>query len=145
MYRRIVKLIIDTITFNVCHVLFRIRYKNLEILDKFDKCLICANHSRVFDPIYLYPKVKDVYYVAKSELFESKFNRALLDYSNSIPIKRNFLDISGIKNIINTINEKDKIKLTIFPEGGVYKENYIGNLDVFYKEAAARIHADKGT
>ena len=27
----------------------------------------------------------------------------------------------------------------------IVKADYIGNLDVFYKEAAARIHADKGT
>ncbi len=127
MYRRIVKFIIDLIMYTVHHILFKIEFKNIEILDKYDKCIICANHSRIFDPTYLYPKVENMYTVAKAELYEKKFNLPLLEYTNAIPIKRNALDISGIKNIINTINEKDKIRLLIFPEGGVYKENYIEN------------------
>ena len=31
----------------------------------------------------------------------------------------------GINNIIKTINENEKIRLLMFPEGGVFKENYI--------------------
>ena len=35
--------------------------------------------------------------------------------------------MQGTKKIIGTLKEKQKIRLLIFPEGGVFKENYIEN------------------
>ena len=62
-------LIRNIILITSCHILFHVKYENLEILDKYNKCLICPNHSRIFDPAFLYPKVENMYSVAKSELF----------------------------------------------------------------------------
>ena len=108
----------------VCHLLFRVSYKNLEILDSLDKCLICPNHSRIFDPIFLYPKVSNMYSVAKSELFQNKWMANLLTYHQAFPIKRGENDICGIKSILKLLKQQDNIKLLIFPEGGIFKENY---------------------
>lgn len=121
MYRLTRKIII----FTVNKFLFHVEYENTENLEKYDKCLICPNHSRVFDPIYLYPQVENMYSVAKSELFKNKLLNHFLTYHNAIPIKRDSKDFAGTKNIINILEEKEKIKLLIFPEGGIYKENYL--------------------
>ena len=68
MYKLIRKIIIAL----SCHILFRVKYENEEVLEKIDKCLICPNHSRVFDPMFLLPKVDNMYSMAKSELFKHK-------------------------------------------------------------------------
>lgn len=121
------KIIRGIIRFIVCYVLFRVKYENLEVLKKYEKCMICPNHSRIFDPIFLYPKVENMYSVAKADLFKNKIIAHFLQYHNALPIKRNSNDIQGMKKIIDTLKEKRKIRLLIFPEGGVFKENYIQN------------------
>ncbi len=121
------KIIRGMIRLIVCYILFRVKYENLEVLEKYEKCMICPNHSRIFDPIFLYPKVENMYSVAKSELFKNSIIAHFLEYHNALPIKRNSNDIQGMKKIIETLEEKQKIRLLIFPEGGVFKENYIGN------------------
>lgn len=127
MYK-LANLIIKLIDFVSCKVLFRTKYVNAEILQNFDKCLVCPNHSRIFDPAFIDPSVSDMYSVAKSDLFENKFCAYLLKAHNAVPIKRNSTDVMGVKSIINLINEKDKIRLLFFPEGGIYKENYLDNM-----------------
>lgn len=121
------KIVRGIIKVTVCNILFHVKYENLEILKNYEKCIICPNHSRVFDPIFMYPKIENMYSVAKSDLFKNKIVAHFLKYHNAIPIKRDSKDVQGTKKIINTLNEKDKIRLLIFPEGGVFKENYIEN------------------
>lgn len=121
------KIIRAIIRITVCHILFRVRYENVEILQNYDKCMICPNHSRIFDPIFLYPKIENMYSVAKADLFENKMIAHFLKYHHAIPIKRNSKDIQGTKKIIDTLKQTPQIRLLIFPEGGVFKENYREN------------------
>ncbi len=118
------KLIRNIIIGFVCHILFHIKYNNLEILDKYDKYIICPNHSRIFDPIFLYPKIENMYSVAKSELFRNKFVANFLTYHKAIPIEREKKDIKGTKQILKLLKEHNNIRLLIFPEGGIYEDNY---------------------
>lgn len=117
-------LIRNIILITSCHILFHVKYENLEILDKYNKCLICPNHSRIFDPAFLYPKVENMYSVAKSELFKNKLIAKFLTYHNAFPIERNKTDIKGAKSILEQLENQEKIRLLIFPEGGIFKENY---------------------
>lgn len=121
------KIIRIILRFLVCKLLFRVNYENLEILEKYDKCLICPNHSRIFDPIFLYPKIESMYSVAKSEAFNNKLLAHFLRHHNVIPINRNTVDVTGTKRILNTLKEHNKIRLLLFPEGGIFKENYMEN------------------
>ena len=121
-------------------ILFRTKYINSEILNNYPKCIICPNHSRVFDPAFLFPKIENMYSVAKSEIFEHKLFGDFLAYNRAIPIKRNSIDKEGIQNIINFLNEKEKVRILIFPEGGIYKENYLENKRK-YKNGAIYIAA----
>lgn len=106
----------------VCHFLFRVKYENTEVLNEFDKCLICPNHSRVFDPIFLFPKIENMYSMAKSDLFKNKIMSNFLTYHNVFPIDRDRVDIAGVKKAIKLLKNNGKIKLLIFPEGRVLKD-----------------------
>lgn len=106
----------------VCKILFRVKYENLEILNKYEKCILCPNHSRIFDPVFLYPKVNNMYSMAKSELFKHKFFAKLLTYHNVFPVQRDKIDINAVRKTIKLLNDNEKIKLLIFPEGKVLKD-----------------------
>ncbi len=97
----------------VCRILFRVKYENLDVLNKYDKCLICPNHSRIFDPVFLYPKIDNMYSVAKSELFKNKFVSNFLSYYNAIPIKRNGKDFAGTMRILRLLKKHDKNKTSL--------------------------------
>ena len=118
MYRLIRKIIIIL----SCHILYRVKYENEEVLKQLDKCLICPNHSRIYDPIYLYPKVDNMYSMAKSELFKHKIVARFLEYNNAFPIDRERVDAGSLKKAIKLIKTNEKIKLLIFPEGKVIKD-----------------------
>lgn len=105
-----------------CHLLFRVKYENSEVLKKFYKCLICPNHSRVFDPIFIFPKVDNMYGMAKSELFKNRLLKHFLEYHNVFPVDREKADASSLKKAIRLLKKNDKIKLLIFPEGRVLKD-----------------------
>ena len=117
-------LIKNIIIIFVCHILFHIKYENLDILNDYDKCLICPNHSRIFDPVFLYPKIDNMYSIAKSELFKNKLTSDFLTYCNAIPIERNKKDFAGTRRILRLLKKNNKIRLLIFPEGGIFKDNY---------------------
>lgn len=135
------KLLTIFFKFFINKILFKTKYINLEVLDNYPKCIICPNHSRVFDPVFLFPKIENMYSVAKSEIFEHKLFGNFLAYNGAIPIKRNSIDKSGIQNVINLLNEKEKVRILIFPEGGIYKENYLENKRKF-KNGAIYIAAN---
>lgn len=125
--KQMFKILTIFLKFVINKILFRTSYENLEILNEYSKCMICSNHSRIFDPIFILPKVENMYSVAKSELFENKLFGSFLAYNGAIPIKRNSTDRTGINSIINLFNEKENVRVLIFPEGGIYKENYLEN------------------
>lgn len=106
----------------VCKILFKVEYENVEVLEKLDKCLICPNHSRIYDPIFIYPKIKNMYGMAKSELFKHKLLSHFLTYHNVFPVDRDNADTKGLRKAIKLLKSNDKIKLLIFPEGKVLKD-----------------------
>lgn len=110
------------VVFISCKILFRVKYENEEVIDQYEKCLICPNHSRIFDPVFLYPKIKDMYIVAKAELFQNKFTNKLFRYYHAFPINRQKSDIAGTKQIVQLIRKTKPIRLVIFPEGRVVKK-----------------------
>ena len=60
---------------------------------------------------FLYPKIDNMYSVAKSELFKNKFVSNFLSYCNAIPIKRNGKDFAGTMRILRLLKKHDKIRL----------------------------------
>lgn len=53
----------------ICHLLFRVQYQNLTELENLNRCVICPNHTSIFDPFFIYPKTDNLHIMAKSEIF----------------------------------------------------------------------------
>ena len=118
MYSTIRKIII----FVVCKILFRVEYQNEENLEKYDKCLICPNHSRIYDPVFIYPKIENIYGMAKSELFKHKLVENFLKYHNIFPVDREKTDTKSLRKALKLLKDNENIRFLIFPEGKVLKD-----------------------
>ncbi|MCI9087747.1 MAG: 1-acyl-sn-glycerol-3-phosphate acyltransferase [Clostridia bacterium] len=118
MYSIIRKIII----FVVCKILFRVEYQNEENLKKYDKCLICPNHSRIYDPVFIYPKIENIYGMAKSELFAHKLVANFLKYHNIFPVDREKSDTKSLRKALKLLKDNENMRLLIFPEGKVLKD-----------------------
>ena len=112
--KRIVRFFVNLI---FTHFLYRVKYYNLEELKKYDKCLICPNHSDKFDPCFIYAKTNDLCIMAKAELFENKVLGALFRYFDVFPIRRGSHDAKSLLHAIKLFRKVDKRKLLIYIEG----------------------------
>lgn len=118
MIKKVIKRIMKFfINFFFTHVLYRIKYSNLDKLNKFDKCLICPNHSDRFDPCFIYAKTNDLCIMAKAELFENKIIGFLFRYFDVFPIRRGEHDARSLLHAIKLFKNVDKRKLLIYIEG----------------------------
>lgn len=105
------------------HFLFRVKYVGLENIENAGKCVVCPNHSTIYDPFWVYFKSKDMWIMAKAELFKNRIMAALLKAYNVFPIKRGQRDASSLLHSINVIENNDNAKLLIFPEGTRIKKD----------------------
>lgn len=110
------------VKFLFCKLLFRVQYYNTENLQKYDRFLICPNHSSIFDPFFIYPVSKNLSIMAKSEIFKYKLVAKILRHYNVFPVDRKKVDIKSLLHALNVFKNTDHCELLIFPEGGVIKK-----------------------
>ncbi len=110
------------IKFLFCKLLFRVQYYNTENLQKYDRFLICPNHSSVFDPFFIYPVSENLSIMAKSEIFKNKLVSKILKHYNVFPVDRKRVDIKSLLHSLNVLKNDAPCELLIFPEGGVIKK-----------------------
>ncbi len=116
------------IKFLFCKLLFRVHYYNIENLQKYDRFLICPNHSSIFDPFFIYPVSNNLSIMAKSEIFKNKLVAKILKHYNVFPVDRKKVDIKSLLHSLSIFNNNTPCELLIFPEGGVVKyESDIGH------------------
>ena len=105
----------------VVRVLYRalwgLEIRGLENIPPTGGCLIAANHIAFYDP----PAVggsasREVWFLAKQELFAVPVLGALIRWHNSIPIRRASSDRAGVERAIALVESGRA--LVIFPEGG---------------------------
>ena len=110
-------------------ILFRVKTYGQENIEKDKPYIMCANHTSNWDPPILYTATKrEMYMMAKEELFKNKFIYWFADKTNIFPVKRGKKDIESIKKSLKVLKE-NKI-LAIFPEGtrnGMAKNGKIQN------------------
>lgn len=110
-------------------ILFRVKTYGQENIEKDKPYIMCANHTSNWDPPILYTATKrEMYMMAKEELFKNKFIYWFAGKTNIFPVKRGKKDIESIKKSLKVLNE-NKI-LAIFPEGtrnGIKKNGKIQN------------------
>ena len=107
--------------FIVCKILFRIKYENEQVVKSLNKCMICPNHSRIYDPLMVYSKLDNTYIMAKAELFKHKLIANFLTYYNVFPVERDKNDSKALRRALKIFKDNEKAKLLIFPEGKVLK------------------------
>lgn len=95
---------------------FRLRKFGRENIPKEGPAILVCNHLRMMDTacIIAFSPCK-VCFMAKKELFENPFLRAVLTSIGTFPISRGEADLSGIRTALKIL--KDGGLLCIFPEG----------------------------
>ncbi|MEG2348070.1 MAG: lysophospholipid acyltransferase family protein [Clostridia bacterium] len=113
MLRRILMFLVDIV---LCKIFHRAKYINREKEKNLKSCIICANHSAMLEPAYIYVTSPKVYIMAKAELFKNNFFASIFKYFGIFPINRGNKDAGSLLHSIN-IAKKEGTRLLIFPEG----------------------------
>ena len=107
-----------------CHMLFRVKYQNLSELEKLNRCVICPNHTSVYDPFFIYPKTKNLYIMAKAEIFKNKLLAKIFYHYNIFPVDRNKVDVKSTLTATNIFKGNEgNVQFLIFTEGKVIKND----------------------
>lgn len=97
-------------------ILYPCKVINKKNFKKKSPAIIICNHLSNIDPIYIagyLPEKK--YFLAKKELFNTKFKAWFLKSIGAIRVDRQSNDLTAIKNSLKVL--KNGKKLVIFPEG----------------------------
>ena len=104
--------------------------------------IVACNHMSNFDPVMLDIKMgKKFRYLAKKELFTKKFNAFFMRAYGGVPVDRQNVDPSSIKEILRLINDGKKV--AIFPQGTRAKTTIVE--DGSAKEGVAMFAIRTGT
>lgn len=104
------------IVFPFFKLFYRVKIKGLENLPKDKSFIIVSNHLGMVDCFALASLFKQkVYFMAKKELFNKKGKAKFIRWLGGIPVDREKLDITTIKECFKTIKNGDV--LIVFPEG----------------------------
>ncbi|MEG0873062.1 MAG: lysophospholipid acyltransferase family protein [Clostridia bacterium] len=112
-----IKFVKGLINILLCKFLYRVEYINKEQEENCSRCIICANHSNIFEPTWIYAKTNNLYIMAKAELFKNKIIAKIFNYFGVFPIHRGKKDVRSLLHSINLFKNQEKVKLLIFPEG----------------------------
>lgn len=102
-----------------CRFLFKVSYSGLENLQKYDQYLICPNHSCIFDPFFIYPVSRNLYIMAKAEIFKYPIFSNIIRHYNVFPVDRTRVDSKSLFQALSIFNVSEPRQLLIFPEGKV--------------------------
>ena len=92
------------------------RVKGLENLPKDENYMIVSNHLGIIDCFAIAILFKQkIYFMAKKELFNKKLKAKFIRWLGGIPVDREKLDITTIKECFKVIKAGDR--LVVFPEG----------------------------
>lgn len=86
-----------------------------------ERLIICGNHKSNLDPVAISTIFeRQIFWMAKKELFENKFFGGFLTKLGAFPIDRQGNDLAAIKKSLKILKNEDV--LGIFPEGTRVKE-----------------------
>ena len=109
------------IHFIFCRFLFHVEYQGLENLNQYDRCLICPNHSTIFDPLWIYPVSSNLAIMAKEEIFHYPILKHFLKHYGVFPVYRKKRDPQSLFSALSIFEDNKPRQLLLFPEGGVVK------------------------
>ncbi len=93
------------------------RVQNLDQVPREGALIVASNHISFWDPPLIGSAVtRELYFLAKEELFATPILGPLIRSLNSIPIRRGTADLSGIARAVEVLKRGGA--LLMFPEGG---------------------------
>ncbi|TGB04514.1 lysophospholipid acyltransferase family protein [Halobacillus salinus] len=113
----------------ICTILFyplyRINVIGKENIPKKGPVIICSNHiSNLDPPIVGITSSRNIYFMAKEELFKNPVIGGILKRVHAFPIKRGMRDRNALRQGLGVL--KDNHALGLFPEGTRQKSGEIG-------------------
>jgi 1-acyl-sn-glycerol-3-phosphate acyltransferase len=100
----------------VAVILFRIRCEGRHKMPDEGAVLICANHQSFFDPVLIGLTFnRRLNYLARQSLFRFAPFRWLIQFLDAIPIDRDGLGLSGLRESLRRLKRGEIV--LIFPEG----------------------------
>lgn len=105
---------------SICSAIFYPKYKiqveGKENVPDNGPLIICSNHISNYDPVVVgITAPRDVYFMAKEELFQKKWLGNLLLKLHAFPVKRGMKDRQALRKALDILN--DNKVLGLFPEG----------------------------
>lgn len=116
-----------SLCFVLTYSLFRPKIKGKSNLPKTGAYLITPNHRSLFDiPVLGCATFRPLRFMAKKDLFKSKFIKWYFETNGSFSVDRDEGDPAAVKKAINYLKNGDVI--VIFPEGGRRRKSHIDEL-----------------
>lgn len=82
-----------------------IRVQNAELLPQSGKAILCCNHASLTDPIRLaFSQKRQIFFMAKEELFHNKFFAAVIRALGAFPVSRGKGDKTAIQTAQSILN-----------------------------------------
>jgi 1-acyl-sn-glycerol-3-phosphate acyltransferase len=105
-----------TLTRVLSKTLFRIKVRGKENFPESGGFILATNHRSYYDPLLVGSWApRQVYFLAKQELFKSWFFGRIITATNALPVRRGTIDRNALKLCVETL--ENGYGLTIFPEG----------------------------
>ncbi|WP_026570109.1 MULTISPECIES: 1-acyl-sn-glycerol-3-phosphate acyltransferase [Sediminibacillus] len=109
----------------ILYPIYRIKVVGAENVPDEGPVIICSNHISNFDPpVVGITSPRDIYFMAKEELFNNSFLGGLLTRLHAFPIKRGMKDRNALRQALNILEEGNTLGL--FPEGTRNKTGEVG-------------------
>ncbi len=107
---------VHSISIPLLKVLFRLEVKGRENIPKRGGVILAAHHESFLDPVVAsISSPRQVYFLAREELFEIKFFSGFIRRLNAMPISRERMQVSIVKKSLEILRKGGV--LLLFPEG----------------------------
>lgn len=106
--------VVVTIIRPFVRILYRLKVVGLENIPEKNGVIICPNHTSNADPVVLAVSLKrQIYFMAKAELFKNKILRKLFKMVGAFPVERGKRDSSAIDNAEKILKNGEQLGLFI--------------------------------
>ena len=106
--------VVVTIIRPFVRILYRLKVIGLENIPEKNGVIICPNHTSNADPVVLAVSLKrQIYFLAKAELFKNKILRKLFKMVGAFPVERGKRDSSAIDNAEKILKNGEQLGLFI--------------------------------
>lgn len=106
----------------LCKIIFPTKVIGVENIPAEGPVLVCSNHVSLVDPVLIATSFyRQITFMAKKELFATKFTNWFFRNLGMVPVDRGASDIAALRVCIEALNEGRL--LGIFPQGHRFKQD----------------------